>query len=135
MPHFAAGVVRFQNEVFPKKKELFEKLSQGQSPEALFITCSDSRIETAMIKLCLGDDVVVDIEEGEGIEVRVADHPDLDGSKNLAYRAAESFLAATGERKRIRIEITKRTPIAAGLGGGSSDAAATLLGLASRALP
>jgi carbonic anhydrase len=49
MPHFAAGVVRFQNEVFPQKKELFEKLSKGQSPEALFITCSDSRIETAMI--------------------------------------------------------------------------------------
>lgn len=49
MPHFAAGVVRFQNEVYPEKKELFEKLSQGQSPECLFITCSDSRIETAMI--------------------------------------------------------------------------------------
>jgi carbonic anhydrase len=49
MPNFAAGVVRFQNEVYPHKKELFEKLSLGQSPEALFITCSDSRIETAMI--------------------------------------------------------------------------------------
>ena len=49
MPKFAAGVVHFQNDVYPKKKELFEKLSKGQSPEALFITCSDSRIETAMI--------------------------------------------------------------------------------------
>jgi carbonic anhydrase len=49
MPHFAAGVIRFQNEVYPQKKELFEKLSEGQAPEALFITCSDSRIETAMI--------------------------------------------------------------------------------------
>ncbi|WP_370336387.1 carbonic anhydrase [Parvularcula marina] len=49
MPRFAAGVVKFQSEVFPEKKELFEKLSHGQSPEALFITCSDSRIETAMI--------------------------------------------------------------------------------------
>ncbi len=49
MPKFAAGVIRFQNEVYPEKKELFEKLSLGQSPEALFITCSDSRIETAMI--------------------------------------------------------------------------------------
>lgn len=49
MPKFAAGVVKFQNEVFPNKRELFESLSLGQSPEALFITCSDSRIETAMI--------------------------------------------------------------------------------------
>jgi len=49
MPKFAAGVVKFQNEIYPEKKELFEKLSKGQSPEALFITCSDSRIETAMI--------------------------------------------------------------------------------------
>ncbi len=49
MPKFAEGVIKFQNSVYPEKKELFEKLSQGQSPEALFITCSDSRIETAMI--------------------------------------------------------------------------------------
>ncbi len=49
MPHFAQGVVKFQREVFPEKAELFERLSTGQSPEALFITCSDSRIETAML--------------------------------------------------------------------------------------
>lgn len=49
MPHFAKGVVKFQREVFPEKQELFEHLSTGQSPEALFITCSDSRIETAML--------------------------------------------------------------------------------------
>ncbi len=49
MPNFAAGVVKFQNEIFPEKKDLFERLSKGQSPEALFITCSDARVETAMI--------------------------------------------------------------------------------------
>ncbi len=49
MSNFALGVIKFQREVFPEKQELFERLSTGQSPEALFITCSDSRIETAMI--------------------------------------------------------------------------------------
>jgi carbonic anhydrase len=49
MSRFAHGVVKFQRDVFPGKRQLFERLSTGQSPEALFITCSDSRIETAMI--------------------------------------------------------------------------------------
>ena len=49
MPKFAAGVLNFQSNVYPDKQSLFEKLSGGQSPEALFITCADSRIETAMI--------------------------------------------------------------------------------------
>lgn len=49
MPRFAAGVVRFQQEVYPERQAFFEKLSKSQSPEALFITCSDSRIETAML--------------------------------------------------------------------------------------
>lgn len=49
MPRFAAGVVRFQRDIYPERQSFFEQLSRGQSPEALFITCSDSRIETAML--------------------------------------------------------------------------------------
>lgn len=45
----AEGVRRFQNEVYPKQRELFERLRGGQEPLALFITCADSRIVPHMI--------------------------------------------------------------------------------------
>jgi carbonic anhydrase len=57
MPSLAQGVVKFQREVFPEKAELFEKLSTGQSPEALFITCSDSRIAPS-VAAANHDDIV-----------------------------------------------------------------------------
>lgn len=45
MDKIAAGVVRFQKEIFEGRRALFEKLADGQTPRALFITCSDSRID------------------------------------------------------------------------------------------
>jgi carbonic anhydrase len=45
MDDIIAGVRTFQRDVYPKYRELFEKLSSGQSPEALVITCSDSRVD------------------------------------------------------------------------------------------
>ncbi|MBQ5800436.1 MAG: 4-(cytidine 5'-diphospho)-2-C-methyl-D-erythritol kinase [Clostridia bacterium] len=49
--------------------------------------------------------------------------------KNLAYRAAEAFMQAIGERFSLKIGINKNIPVSAGLAGGSSDAAAVLKGL------
>jgi len=49
--------------------------------------------------------------------------------KNIAYRAAQLFFEESGINGGIAIEITKRIPVAAGLAGGSTDAAATLVGL------
>ncbi len=43
------GVQEFQNSVFVERRELFERLKAGQNPDALFITCSDSRINPNLI--------------------------------------------------------------------------------------
>lgn len=57
---------------------------------------------------------------------------ELDGgpcSRNLAVRAARALAAAAGRDPDIRLRLTKNLPLAAGVGGGSADAAATIHGL------
>jgi carbonic anhydrase len=46
---FLGGVSRFQQHVYPKHQDLFEKLALGQRPDALFITCADSRIDPCLL--------------------------------------------------------------------------------------
>jgi 4-diphosphocytidyl-2-C-methyl-D-erythritol kinase len=50
-------------------------------------------------------------------------------ARNLVYRAAALFLEAAGIKEGVRVELQKNIPLAAGLGGGSGNAATTLLGL------
>lgn len=49
MRKLVEGIHQFRKDTFFSKKELFERLSQGQNPEVLFITCSDSRINPNLI--------------------------------------------------------------------------------------
>ena len=63
-------------------------------------------------------------------EVKVTtDVPELEGEDNLVYRAAMLLRDTSGVSAGAEIHLDKQIPLAAGLGGGSSDAAATLLGL------
>jgi carbonic anhydrase len=49
MDKLVAGVRTFQQSVFPRYRELFSRLSSGQSPDALVITCSDSRVDPNLL--------------------------------------------------------------------------------------
>lgn len=83
------------------------------------------QLETVFALLELSDEVVVR-RVASGVALRV-DGPDLGPTdENLAVRAARAVLDATGNRFGVEIELTKRIPVQAGLGGGSSDGAATL---------
>jgi 4-diphosphocytidyl-2-C-methyl-D-erythritol kinase len=83
------------------------------------------QIETAFALLDLADQLDVRrIDSGVRLEV---DGPDLGpADENLAVRAARAVLEATGNRFGVSITLTKQIPVRAGLGGGSSDAAAAL---------
>jgi 4-diphosphocytidyl-2-C-methyl-D-erythritol kinase len=66
---------------------------------------------------------------GEGVQLTCS-HPELPvDATNLVHKAAVRFLEAAGIRSGVRIHLEKRIPMAAGLGGGSGNAAHTLLGL------
>jgi len=85
-------------------------------------------IESLMVPISLAD--TLEIEPAEKGIVFTCSEPGLptDGS-NLVVRAATLFFKQHKIKAGIRIHLEKRVPHGAGLGGGSSDAAATLIGL------
>jgi 4-diphosphocytidyl-2-C-methyl-D-erythritol kinase len=86
-------------------------------------------IETWMVPISLADELRVELTKARGIALTCSD-PELDnGSGNLAWKAAELFLRETKSECGASIELHKRIPHGAGLGGGSSDAAAVLKAL------
>ena len=87
-------------------------------------------IETVIAPISLCDQVKIDQnKDANVIEFRCDEQSVPQGQENLAVRAAKSFFSETKLTPAVSIELKKRIPYGAGLGGGSSDAAATLLGL------
>lgn len=86
-------------------------------------------LETAFLRIELADDVTVRETPGRTLDVS---GPALPAGglgpteKNLAYRAATAYADATGWPSGFAIELVKRIPAGAGLGGGSADAGAVL---------
>ncbi|HUG28602.1 MAG TPA: 4-(cytidine 5'-diphospho)-2-C-methyl-D-erythritol kinase [Gemmatimonadales bacterium] len=83
-------------------------------------------IETLFCRISLADELVMERREGRGVTIEVEGADTGPDEQNLAVRAAQMVLAATGNRCAVHIRLTKRVPVQAGLGGGSSNAAAAL---------
>lgn len=96
--------------ILRKRPDGFHELETVMQPVPIF---DRLRLETA----------------ASGIQLS-CNHPGLPtDSGNLVYRAAESFFKAAGISAGVRIHLEKQIPLAAGLGGGSGNAAVTLAGL------
>lgn len=111
----------------PAKVNLFLEIT-GRRPDGYH------RLATLFAKINLYDvleltadqsgEIKLQVESGEGIPALSA------GEDNLVMRAARAFYKSFRVGQGVSIVLTKRIPMGAGLGGGSSDAAGTLLGLA-----
>jgi 4-diphosphocytidyl-2-C-methyl-D-erythritol kinase len=89
-------------------------------------------IETVFLRIELADQVRVRIAAGRSLDVAGPELPAAGlgpAEKNLAYRAALAYQAATGWPRGFAIEVEKHIPVGGGLGGGSADAGAVLRAL------
>jgi 4-diphosphocytidyl-2-C-methyl-D-erythritol kinase len=122
----------------PAKLNLFLEVL-GRRPDGYH------ELETVMVSIGLYDTLLFtgDDSQQTRLRCRLATPPSLsleqglspqqsgtlEGEDNLILRAARLLREQTGCDRGVQIELTKRIPLQAGLGGGSSDAAATLVGL------
>jgi 4-diphosphocytidyl-2-C-methyl-D-erythritol kinase len=86
-------------------------------------------LRTIMQRIDLCDELELSLKTEPGIEL-VCDGADIPAdSSNLVWRAASEILKLSTLKTGLNIKLRKNIPVAAGLGGGSSDAASTLMGL------
>ena len=83
----------------------------------------------AMQRVDLCDRIEIELSEGSGVTVFCGGVELAAGEENIAARAARMVLSSAGRGCAVRIAIDKLIPVAAGLGGGSSDAATVLVAL------
>ncbi|GGO29412.1 4-diphosphocytidyl-2-C-methyl-D-erythritol kinase [Deinococcus humi] len=127
------GGVSLTHSVLPHKTYL------APAKVNLGLSVRDSRadgyheLHTLIVPLSVGDDLDIAPADTLTLEVQSVNGLDVDlpnDDRNLVYRAARAYLDAAGVEAGAAITLHKRLPLASGLGGGSSDAATTLMALA-----
>ncbi|MBL0225367.1 MAG: 4-(cytidine 5'-diphospho)-2-C-methyl-D-erythritol kinase [Geobacteraceae bacterium] len=87
----------------------------------------DLRMVMQRVNLC--DEITITLTGAPGISVICGKNGVPDGPGNIAWKAANALLELAGGSQGAEISIAKNIPVAAGLGGGSSDAASVLMGM------
>ena len=87
----------------------------------------DLRMIMQRVNLC--DEITLTLTNNRDINVTCNSKGAPDGPENIAWKAARTMLDLSESGKGVNIEIIKNIPVAAGLGGGSSDAASVLMGM------
>ena len=86
-------------------------------------------IDSLMVPISVFDRIDIELLDEGGLQFTCDDPGIPNDEKNLAVRAARLFCTEIGLEPHLRIHLEKQIPHGAGLGGGSSDAAITLIGL------
>jgi 4-diphosphocytidyl-2-C-methyl-D-erythritol kinase len=91
-------------------------------------------LDAVFLPISLADEIRLEVRRSDETTITLnCDTPALASSRNLAARAARAFMSEFDLAAQVHIDLRKRIPVAAGLGGGSSDAGAVLRMLASAA--
>lgn len=106
----------------PAKVNLFLRVL-GRRPDGYH------EIQSLAQPVSLFDEIAVSVGEGGGVSLSAAGKEVPSGGDNLAAAAASAYLEEASLEKRVSVAIRKKIPLGAGLGGGSSNAAAVLAGL------
>lgn len=110
-------------------------LARAPAKINLYLLVADKRpdgfhnIETLMTKVTFYDELFFGTSKAEGIELVCDGLWSPAGEDNLVYKACNIFYEAVNGKPSLKITLTKNIPAGSGLGGASSDAAATLLTL------
>ena len=106
----------------PAKVNLFLRIL-GKRPDGYH------QLQSVLQPVSLFDEISLSVEPGEGSSLSCSGREMPSGGDNLAVAASRLYLGEAGIRKRVSVGIRKNIPLGAGLGGGSSNAAAVLVGL------
>ena len=85
-------------------------------------------INTQFQLINLFDDMLIEKTSNKNINVKTNASLSIDGKKNIVFKAIEALSEYTGKEISCDVNIEKNIPIGGGLGGGSSNAAAALIG-------